>query len=673
MASPTDKRDVNIPIGLARSALGQGLGMGWGDEGEAWLRSKLGEGSYDDLVRRIRSEQSAFGERYPITSGVSEFVGGAAPGIAAMFIPGMQPVAGQQVARSTGAALARLAATGALTGAVSGAGSADEGDRAAGAAAGTVLGGAFGVATPVAIRSATAAGRWLRDKLAPSAERAAERAADKFNAALRDSDMTPDDLRRRMTRDRRLGVPSVVANADPGLGDLAEAVAQRSGRSARKVESALGEQKRGSRERTYGQVKSKLGGGDFYADEERLVSDLRQKATGLYDQAYAHGDVDDPRITEALKNPQFQAFYRKARSIADTEAQAAILRGEDPSRFMLPEIYMPSGRFDASGNEILELTKLPDVRTLDYIKRGIDATIDRGFGSDNSLSKAEAAGLRALRKEFVNALDENVPAYRDARRTYAGDIEVIDAMRAGMNDFGKMDHEQIRSMVSGMSPAELEAFRTGVVRDLYGRIMNPSTSRNSAANIIGSPEMRQKLEPLFETPAKFRLFQSALEREAQLFQQSNRILGGSQTAKRTQMRDALESDPGIGEVVAQGLTGGFWNSLTSLAARVARAGSMNDETAAKLADMLMSKDPSEVAAVVRMLEDRAASVVPRAYKAGAVEYGTTTGAATSIWPDRGDADAPPPEIETAAPGVTPAAGPDIEEELRRRLEAQPPR
>ncbi len=30
-------------INAARAFLGQGLGMGWGDEAEAWLRSKLGD------------------------------------------------------------------------------------------------------------------------------------------------------------------------------------------------------------------------------------------------------------------------------------------------------------------------------------------------------------------------------------------------------------------------------------------------------------------------------------------------------------------------------------------------------------------------------------------------------------------------------------------------------
>ena len=35
----TGNRPVDPYVGAARAALGQGLGMGWGDEAEAWLRT----------------------------------------------------------------------------------------------------------------------------------------------------------------------------------------------------------------------------------------------------------------------------------------------------------------------------------------------------------------------------------------------------------------------------------------------------------------------------------------------------------------------------------------------------------------------------------------------------------------------------------------------------------
>jgi hypothetical protein len=595
------------------------------------LRSKLGGESYEPGLKKIRQEYAQYAQQNPVTSTALEFGGGMAPAVGMMLMPGAQAAGAAQAARSTGGALARLAGLGAATGAVSGAGSATEGDRASGAVTGGTIGGVLGAGIPVAMRGASGAGSWLRDRLAPSEAVIASRAGEKLSGAMKESNLTPQQIEQMMVRDRAMGVPSTVANVDYALADLAEAVAQRTGKGTRKVEKTLSQQKAGSRERTYQQVAKGLQPGDYYTDEAKLVQDLRSKAGTMYDEAYAWGDVDDPRIVEALKNPQFQSFFAKARSIADTEAQAAKLRGEDPSRFALPEIYKPTGKFTESGAEILELTKLPDVRTLDYIKRGIDASIESGFRGQG-MSTAEASALRGLRKEFVNAIDENVPAYRAARQEYAGDMEVIDAMRAGLSDFGKLDSEQVVKMVAGMGKAEKEAFRTGVARSLYGKVMDPSTNFNAASRIINSPETVSKLQPLFDDPAHFRLFQTALEREAQLFQQANKILGGSQTAKRGAMREALDEGPGVGEAVANAVTGGFWPSLTSMAARVARSSTLSPQVADKLSDMLMAKNPSEVAAVVKFLEQYEKGLAPKAVRSTATERGAVMGGATSIFP-----------------------------------------
>lgn len=638
--------------GAARAFLGQGLGMGWGDEAEAWLRSKLSDQPYEQALKQIRQEYAQYSKESPVLSTAAEFAGGMAPAVGMMLLPGGQPAGAAQLGTSTMGALAKLAALGGVTGTVSGAGSAEEGGRTSGAVTGGTLGTAIGLGTPIAIRSAKGAGSWLRDRIAPSEATIATRAGEKLSSAMKESNLTPQQIEQMMARDRAMGVPSTVANVDYALADLAEAVAQRTGKGTRKVEKTLTQQKAGSRERAYQQVAKGLKPGNYYDDEAKLVQDLRSKAGTMYDDAYAWGDVDDPRIVEALKNPQFQQFFAKARSIADTEATAAKLRGEDPSRFALPEIYKPTGKFTESGAEILELTKLPDVRTLDYIKRGIDASIESGFRGQG-MSTAEASALRSLRKEFVNAIDENVPAYRAARQEYAGDMEVIDAMRAGLADFGKLDSEQVVKMVAGMSKAEKEAFRTGVARNLYGKVMDPSTNFNAASRIINSPETVAKLQPLFDDPAHFRLFQTALERESQLYQQANKILGGSQTAKRSAMREALDEGPGVGEAVANAVTGGFWPSLTSMAARVARSSTITPQVADKLSDMLMSKNPSEVASVVKFLEQYEKGLAPKAVKDTAIERGAVMGGASTVWPT--------PEIEAGKPG---GMGGDIERDIR---------
>ena len=660
MADKVPGQPVNPYSNTARAVLGQGLGMGWGDEAEAWLRSKLGNEPYETALPRIRSEYGQYAKQYPITQGVSEFVGGAAPGVGMMFVPGMQP-----------AGLARLGALGAATGAISGAGSATEGDRMSGAGSGAVFGGGLGVGLPIALRGTGGASKWLQERLFSTPKVVQDRALEKMTDAMRQAKVDPRDVQVQMAQDRAMGVPSVMANANPALRDLAEAVAQRSGAGSNVIEKKLTAQRLGAKGRVTAQTTAALKPVDYYGLEDNLTAQLRNNAKSLYDKAYAHGDVDDPRIVEVLKNPQFKAFFDKARGIADTEAQTAKLKGEDPLKFALPEIYKPSGKFDANGTEILDLVKLPDVRTLDYIKRGIDATIDSGFRG-KGMSTAEASALRDLRKQFVNAIDENVPDYKFARKTYAGDLETLDALRMGREEFKDLDPEQVKKMVDAMSSGEKDAFRTGVARYFYGIIGDQSNEPNMAQRIIGPENMQKKLAMLFDNPAEFDLYKTALMRESQLYRESNKILGNSATARRQELGKSLEDDTGMIESAAKAATGNFGGALSDLVMGAIRSGQMSKARAEKLSEMLMAKDPHEVAAAVQMIEDYATKQAPKKFKATLGEAGTVTGTSAAISPAPAatefDMTSPTSDIERVLQDrdAIPSEDSEIEKALRNR-------
>ena len=657
---------VSPYVGAARAALGQGLAMGWGDEAEAWMRSRLGQGTYEENLARIRDEYARYSKENPFVSGALEFAGGAAPGVAAMFIPGGQAAGAAQLQRSTLGALGRLAAVGGVSGAVSGAGSAEEGNRLQGAGVGAIIGAGVGGAAPVAIRSGKGIYNYARERLAPTPATIERSAAQKFTRAMQEGEIDPSDIEAMLRADRSMGVPSVVANANPALADLAEAVAQRTGRGARKVEETLNRQKAGARERTYQQTVKGLKPGDYYRDEADMVQALRSRARTMYDQAYDVGEVLNPKIQLILDTPELKSAYDTARKIAAAEASVAKIRGEDPSKYALREVY--DFTRDAQGNLTGITTKeIPDVRTLDYMKRALDAKISAGYASDDAAVRASTSALKDIRNELRDTLKAAVPEYQQALAKYAGDSEVIDAMRRGYAEFGKMDHEQVIKLVAGMTASEKEAFRTGVARDLYSRVMTPSGNFNAAQRLIGSPEMQAKLQPLFDNAAEFELFRNALKRESELFYTANRVLGGSQTGKRMQMREALEEGPGVGEALAQAVTGGFWSSLSSLAARAISSGAFTEKTASRLADMLMSKDPAEVAAVVRALERHAQEAAPRAVKASATEAGAVTGTAAAIHPAPSVQTAPP-DIETDSSAEP--SGQDAVADIEADIEAE---
>lgn len=602
---------------LGRAGL-QGLLMGWGDEAEAALRAKLlGEGTYDDTLKRVRQEYGQFAEENPYQAGTMEFGAGALTGLA-----GLGRAA---AAKTTAGALGRMAGFGGVTGAVTGAGSSEEGQRGHGAFVGGALGTGLGLAAPAVIRGGTAVAKRLRDMLTDNEAVIANRAAEKMSAAMRESGVKPQQIEQAVTADASRGIPSVLANADPALADLAEAVTQRTGSGARKVEKTLGEQRLGTKERAYEQAQKALKPGDYYEDLEKIAADMKTLSGPAYQQAYAHGEVTDPKVLSYLQLPQFKQGL--------TEAQKLLA---------------------AEGRE-LDLSR-PTVEVLDQVKRGLDNLIEKETDAVTGKTTSLGRVYTQKKNEFLDALDKAVPDYELARGIYRGGAELKDAMRKGLTEFDKIPHQQLAKITAKMNEGEKQAFRTGVVQKMYNEVMTSARNENAPQKIFGGPERQAKLQTLFDNPAEFKLLKAAMEREAQLFNQSSKILGGSQTGKRLQMREALEDGPGLIELGLHAASGGWKAGLTGLAFGALRATQMSEKTAGKLADMLMSKEPAEVAAVVKLLEDYQKSAVPKAIKASKIDAATVTGTAAasgqaplpqraSVKDDLDDADDPTADIE----------------------------
>ena len=150
----TGKRDFT-GTDVARSVLGQGLMLGWGDEAEAWVRTKLGDETYEQAVKDIRQTNATYNEEHPYASLAGEIAGGFIPTVAALAAT---PFTGGASTVAAGGNLARLASigsrrlgplgtagvVGATEGAIAGAGMAEEGGRLKGAGIGTVIGGTLG-------------------------------------------------------------------------------------------------------------------------------------------------------------------------------------------------------------------------------------------------------------------------------------------------------------------------------------------------------------------------------------------------------------------------------------------------------------------------------------------------------------------------------------------------
>jgi hypothetical protein len=605
-------------------AVGQGLGLGFGDEAIARVRAKMEGRPYEDVVKEEREAYQRFQEKNPFTALGTELVAGAIPTIGMAMIPGAGTPGAVMGAGRMGMAASKLAqympkfmtgtmgkaaGTAAATGAVAGAGSAVEGERGMGALEGGATGAVLGPTVAKGIQLAGQAAKAVKNAIRPSPNAVEQRATNKVLEAMGRDEMDPAALKAKMLADQKLGVQSTIMDAAPSLSTLGEAVVTRPGPGRKILGTGLNERLEGGREAAASRALKDVGKGvDYTAQEDKLMGTLRSNANSLYDTAYAHGSVDDTRILKVLEDDTFKKAFKEAQAISSKEARAAELRGEDASRFKLNDIY----NLDKDGN-MISVGKIPDVRTLDYIKRGIDALIDKGYKGEG-MGKAEANALKDLRKAYIGVIDDNVPEYAAARAKYAGDMEVLDALRLGRTDYlsPKMLPAEAKKLVDSMSDAERDALRAGVAQSLLTKVMDSPQQINAAQRIIGAPATRKRLEALFQDPNEYKVFEAALQRESELFRNAQDIVRGSRTANKTEALKDLKAGNGIFDIAGEAvdIASGSPGSVVGRVLKYLQARtSLDEKTAGEVAKMLKSGTTQEVDDTLKRLESSSAKFI----------------------------------------------------------------
>ena len=446
-------------------------------------------------------------------------------------------------------------------------------------------------------------------------------------------DMTHQEMMQRINEDALLGVPSMPANANRGLLNTAEIIAQMPNQAANVIEGAFEGQRGDVRNRIVGQIRNNLAPTTYFDDLQNLQQGMQARAKPLYDAARAVGAVDDPVILNFMQHPIIQDAYRTASRAADIRKNTAIALGEDPSEFELSRIMRPTGNFDpaaiqrlremgipenriteylsSAGDSAMEMaeTVVPDVNTLHQIKVSLDNMVNSLYSSENKAIRDSAGAVEDLRDRFLERFDIVVPEYAAARAAYAGDKQIENALTAGFNEYKDTPPEVLARMFSTLSDSEKQAYRTGSARKIWSTVMNPTQDRNFARDVINSPAEREKLRIMFPSQGSYDLFEAALLREKDLYAGATRVLSGSSTARRTAGMREFTEDPLLdtaSQFVQQGFETGLVNSVLNLVQR----GTLSDDLAAKMAEWLTSNDPQKIAAVVQKLEQYQATAVP---------------------------------------------------------------
>lgn len=589
-------------------ALLQGLTFNFSDEAGAAKDAILGRGGYSENLADRRTAKELFDRKNPWAAMGMELAGAGLTSL----IPGAGIANVGKIAKMT-PGMARAAsgvASGAGFGAVAGAGNAEEGERTMGAVKGGAGGAVMGGVTSAAMNVLGAAQRAGKAMIAPAVEAVAPNTAaksygkaaeKKLLQALKQDRLTPQqvakvplDPARPETIIERAGrarggsdglAPNVTGLADssirypgPQRTIAADLISERMGGQTGRISGDLG--------RAFNSA-----GGDALQMADDLVRQRAAAAAPLYQQAFAHPNaqaIADPEVARIANLPAFQKAYGIARRLAKYDG---VELPKDPRKL---EAF--------------------DLRTLDYMKRGVDDHLYSGK-IKGSIGRTEAGKVQEARTQLMQRLDALVPEYAQARAAFAGPTAMKEALEDGVSMFSRdLKATDIRRRMQGMSPSELEQFKIGALEGMRSAMSRAGDGQDRVRIIFGSPDKRAILQELL-SPDEYQTLTANMGRERVIRRVDDKLRGGSQTAERM----AGMEDVGIAPTLQAIRSGSATSAAIDYALRSMKGESR--PTAEALGPMLFATDPAAQAKLLHRLTTLDHRMMRRAGVTGSVGGG----------------------------------------------------
>jgi hypothetical protein len=275
------------------------------------------------------------------------------------------------------------------------------------------------------------------------------------------------------------------------------------------------------------------------ATKQQILDKLRQAQGDA--ASNAPGAVWNPRIQQFLDDPIMKRGMARGVEIQRLEALAAN-KPFDPTELAIT----PEG----------EVTKVPNMRTLDAGKKGLDAIIESEGRDEFGRLNQRGRAVNQVRLALLDELDKVNPDYKAARAAWSGHSASLDAVKFGRN-LTRMNPDQITEEFSAMPPNDQEFARLGAADALLERLGKTATSGDEAKALVKNEWTKGQLRPIFRTETDFTKFIDSVAAERRMFEADRRILGGSQTAEREEETggDNLQAALHAGHGVAALFTG----------------------------------------------------------------------------------------------------------------------
>ena len=590
MELPFGQRAAKTADDLVRS-IASGATFGLADEIAAGMTTLTGKGKQlgggETYTENVAAERARDKGVSPYVSIPGEIAGSVGTAFAAAPV-----FAGTKIAQTVSRLPSWLQSTGlgALWGGAYGAGSAEEGERLAGAASSIPLGAATGLGMHGIVKGAEAAlggiAKGIRTIRDPE-EAAVRKAAEAFN-------LDETTAARVQARLKTLGPQGMIADAggENVLGALRGA-AGIPGVAKNRVMMSLKGRAEGEGTRIEGAVKKGLQPQDYFAAEDAFLGKLQGPAKEIYQAAYeANPSVMTNKLSGLLRRPVMQSALREASELAGIEGS-----GIGPISKELTEaarLAAEVGKMKPAGR-VAEGFKL---ETWDNMKRGLDSMIEKESNEITGKLTNKGRLLAGLKSELTNALDAATGGekslYAQARKQYAGDIEVLKALRDG-KDFMKHPAEKISRRIGELSDSAKEAYRSGAARAVMDVVGSVPDQASAANRLFGKSITRDKIRAIFPDQKSANEFARTMAAEKRFAETKNYVGSGSRTApmfaEQQTIQDALGS---VGATMASKVPGGHPFIMAKLGRKlINQAFPQSQEAGAALARILTTRNPAE--------------------------------------------------------------------------------
>lgn len=433
--------------------------------------------------------------------------------------------------------------------------------------------------------AAGAAGGAMADRVVPAvADRALSSPAQRrLTRLMVEMGKAPADIASGVRQTNRMGIPGMVLDDDT-LRPAAQATMSSTGTpNAVEALQRLKARSASIADRAEDQVNRGLAPSPYFDEHAKLTDALYSNSKPLYEKAYAaHPAVQSKLLFQIMDTPAGKKAVKKA---------LTLMRNQPGKKI---------GKVDALG-----MLRAPSLEFLDHVKRGLDDLITNEEGAGPSRkSTALGKSMRELRNKLRDELDTATvdkagkSLYKDARMQYAGDLEVLDALELGREKFASMRPEELEKAVKSMSWAEKDSLRTGAAQKLFEQLQDSTDGTNSAKKVIGNESNRRKLRALFDNDKQYKLFEAALLRDAELFDESKRLISAGESG---QVAQVYKKSPGMVKAVPRL---GIGSPIMWALQAVRNMGTVTDKELDEMMKYLKSSTPEELANFEKTFQGR---------------------------------------------------------------------